>query len=157
MSWISGLGYWGSSTATSSWFCSKYGCESWTSDLALGKPIEAFELHYRGDKRWRTKKFWSEMKSNLCCGALSRPESCNVWDMLWEIRSTYKILRVILEEKIVGKRSVGRRQNAWLDDLGVDLGVHLCSCSGYKFPSVRNRTRKNCLWIILTWDNWTNS
>ena len=105
-----------------------YGCECWTLNPLLEKRIEAFEMYlYRRilriswiervrnievlDKMHKNKELMSTIKERKLryIGHLMRGDR-------------YEILRLIIEGKIQGKRSVGRRQNSWLKDLRRWLG-----------------------------------
>ena len=105
-----------------------YGCECWTLNPLLEKRIEAFEMYlYRRilripwidritnidvlDRMHKNKELMSTIKERKLTyiGHLMRGDR-------------YEILRLIIEGKIQGKRSVGRRQNSWLKDLRRWLG-----------------------------------
>lgn len=99
-----------------------YECESWTIDAATEKKIEAFEMYAN---RRMLRISWTEHKSNI--------EVIQQMGKHKELLTTIKerklqylehimkgeryILRLIIDGKIEGKRSVGRRQNSWLRDL----------------------------------------
>lgn len=100
-----------------------YGCESWTIDATTEKRIEAFEMYaYRRMLRIS----WTEHKSNIeVMHQMGKHK-----ELLTTIKERkleylghimrgerYEILRLIIEGKIEGRRSVGRRQNSWLRDL----------------------------------------
>lgn len=105
-----------------------YGCECWTFDSCTEKRIEAFEMYLY---RRMLKIPWVEKVRN--------EEVLRRMDKNTEILKTlkgrkiayfghvmrgdkYRILKLIMEGKIAGKRSVGRRQNSWTKDLRRWLG-----------------------------------
>ena len=100
-----------------------YGAESWTLDANLEKRINAFELYaYRRMLRisWIQKitneTVLNRMRKQL--EVLSTVKERKLRYLGHIMRGPkYEILRLIIEGKIVGRRSVGRRQNSWLKDL----------------------------------------
>lgn len=100
-----------------------YGCEAWTLDPTTEKKLEAFEMYlYR-----RILKIpWVQKATNVeVLNRMGKP-----LELLLTVRERktkyighvmrgekYELLRLIIEGKIQGKRSVGRRQNSWLKDL----------------------------------------
>ena len=100
-----------------------YGCESWTFNPEMERRIDAFEMYlYRRILRIS----WMERRTNI--------DVLNTMGKSRELMRTikerklqyighimrgkkYEILRLIIEGKVQGKRSVGRRQNSWLKDL----------------------------------------
>lgn len=99
-----------------------YGCESWTLDSQMEKRIEAFAMYlYR-----RILKIWTQRVTNIA--VLDRLNQQK--ELLFNVKKRkalylvhimrgdrYGLLKLIIEEKIQGKRSVGRRQNSWMKDL----------------------------------------
>lgn len=105
-----------------------YGCESWTLDAATEKRIDAFEMYAY---RRLLRVSWTERKTNV--EILNRMGKNK--ELLLTVKERklqyighimrgerYEILRLIIEGKVEGKRSVGRRQNSWLKDLRRWLG-----------------------------------
>lgn len=100
-----------------------YGCESWTLDMSLEKKINAFEMYiYRRILRIS----WTQRITNE--EVLNRMRKQRELMLTIKERKTryighimrgekYELLRMIIEGKIQGKRSVGRRQNSWLKDI----------------------------------------
>lgn len=100
-----------------------YGCEGWTLDPSTEKRIEAFEMYLY---RRILKISWTQRITNI--EVLNRMQKQK--ELLYTIKKRkiqyighimrgdkYEILRLIIEGKIEGKRSIGRRQNSWLKDL----------------------------------------
>lgn len=105
-----------------------YGCESWTLDPGMERRIDAFEMYAY---RRMLRVSWTEHKTNVHILQMMKKDK----ELLLTIKerkiqylghvmrgSRYEILRLIIEGKIDGKRSVGRRQNSWLKDLRRWLG-----------------------------------
>lgn len=100
-----------------------YGCESWTLDTSIEKKIDAFEMYiYRRILRIS----WVQRVTNVA--VLNR--MCKQKELMLTIKERktryighimrgekYELLRLIIEGKIQGKRSIGRRQNSWLKDI----------------------------------------
>ena len=100
-----------------------YGCESWTLDPNTEKRIQAFEMYlYRRLLRipWILKVSNDEV--------LRRMEKQRELLLTIKQRKTqylghvmrgkkYQLLQLIIEGKIQGKRSIGRRRNSWLKDI----------------------------------------
>lgn len=105
-----------------------YGCESWTLGPGLEKRIEALEMYfYRRILRisWMQKISNAEVmhRMNKSPEILSTIKRRKLQYLGHIMRGEkYGLLRVIIEGRIVGKRSVGRRQNSWLKDLRRWLG-----------------------------------
>ena len=100
-----------------------YGCESWTMDPALDKRTEAFEMYLY---RRILKISWTQKIANVevLNGMKTAPELLDIVKRrklayLGHIMrgERYEILRFIIEGKLKGKRSIGRRQNSWMKDL----------------------------------------
>lgn len=100
-----------------------YGCESWTIDATTEKRIDAFEMYAY---RRMLRVSWTAHKTNIEVMQQMGKHK----ELLTTIKERklqylghimrgerYEILRLIMEGKIQGKRSVGRRQNSWLRDL----------------------------------------
>lgn len=105
-----------------------YGCESWTMGPDMEKRIEALEMYcYRRMMRvsW-TQKVSNEKileKMNKSLEILSTIKRRKLQYLGHIMRGEkYELLRVIIEGRIAGRRSVGRRQNSWLKDLRRWLG-----------------------------------
>ena len=100
-----------------------YGCESWTLDTSMEKKIDAFEMYiYRRILRIS----WVQRITNE--EVLNRMRKKKELLLTIKIRKTryighimrgekYELLRLIIEGKVQGKRSIGRRQNSWLKDI----------------------------------------
>lgn len=100
-----------------------YGCESWTLDISLEKKLDAFEMYiYRRILRIS----WVQRVSNV--EVLNRMRKQKELMLTIKERKTryighimrgkkYELLRLIIEGKVQGKRSIGRRQNSWLKDI----------------------------------------
>jgi hypothetical protein len=100
-----------------------YGCESWTMDSEIEKRIDAFEMYiYRRMLRipWVQRVTNVEVLRRMCKQKeLLRIIKERKMQYLGHVLrgERYELLQVILEGKVQGKRSVGRRQNSWLKDL----------------------------------------
>ena len=100
-----------------------YGCESWTLDPGIEKNIEAFEMYiYRRMLRipWVEKVTNMEVLGRMCKSVellltLKERKTRYIGHVMRGDR--YSLLRLIIEGRILGKRSVGRRKNSWLKDL----------------------------------------
>lgn len=100
-----------------------YGCESWTMDPQTEKRIEAFEMYtYRRILRisWMQKVTNDEVlqrmsKQRELLNTIKERKMQYLGHVLRGER--YELLRLIIEGKVQGRRSVGRRQNSWLKDL----------------------------------------
>jgi hypothetical protein len=105
-----------------------YGCEGWTLGPDLEKRIEALEMYC-----------YQRMLRILWMQKISNVRVLHMMNKSPEILSTikrrklqylghimrgkkYELLRIIIEGRIAGKRSAGRRQNLWLKDLRRWLG-----------------------------------
>lgn len=100
-----------------------YGCESWTLDPNTEKRLNAFEMYLY---RRMLRVSWTQRVTNdeILIRMNKQRELMNTI----KVRKTqyighvmrgerYELLRIIIEGKIKGRRSVGRRQNSWLKDL----------------------------------------
>lgn len=100
-----------------------YGCESWTLDSQTEKRIEAFEMYvYRRMLRisWVQRITNDEVLQRMQKQKeiLNTIKERKMQYLGYVMRGgRYEILRLIIEGKVQGKRSVGRRQNSWLKDL----------------------------------------
>ena len=100
-----------------------YGCKSWTLDPSSEERIDAFEMHlYRRMLRlsWIQKITNEEVlrrmdKRKELMNAVMQRKTLYFGHIMRGQR--YSILRLLLEGKVEGKRSIGRRQNSWLKDL----------------------------------------
>lgn len=100
-----------------------YGCESWTMDPQTEKRIEAFEMYiYR--RMLRISWIQRITNNNVLQRMGKQKELLNTikerkLQYLGHVMrgERYELLRLIIEGKVQGKRSVGRRQNSWLKDL----------------------------------------
>jgi len=100
-----------------------YGCESWTLDIQTEKRIEAFEMYiYRRMLRvsWIQRVTNNEIlqrmgKQKELLNTIKERKMQYLGHVLRGER--YKLLQIIIEGKVEGRRSVGRRQNSWLRDL----------------------------------------
>lgn len=100
-----------------------YGSECWTLSPSLDKRVQAFEMYLY---RRILKISWIEkIPNDVVLERMSKER-----ELLNSIKERklqyighimrgdrYHVLRLIIEGKIEGKRSVGRRQNSWLKDL----------------------------------------
>lgn len=125
-----------------------YGSESWTLDISLENKIEAFEMYlYRRILRisWVDRVTNAEVLERMS-------KSKELLDTVKERKiqylghvmrgEKYELLRIVLEGKIKGKRSIGIRQNSWLKDIRRWLG----KTSNEIFKAAVNRTLK-IIWI----------
>ncbi len=125
-----------------------YGCESWTLDPTTENRIAAFEMYlYRRILRipWVQKVTNNEVlvrmkKDRELLFTLKKRKLTYLGHVLRGEK--YEILRVILEGKIVGKRSVGRRQNSWTKDLR-----RWCACSTIELFRKAASKIQTALWI----------
>lgn len=100
-----------------------YGCESWTLNPSLERNLEAFEMYlYRRVLRisWVQKVTNEEVlrrmgKQKELLLTIKQRKTRYIGHVMRGDR--YEFLRLIIEGKIQGKRSIGRRQNSWLKDL----------------------------------------
>ena len=105
-----------------------YGCESWTLDSAMENRLQAFEMWlYRRMLRvsWIQKVTNEEIlrrvnKNTELLPMIKRRKLLYLGHILRGER--YGILRLVMEGKICGARSAGRRRNSWLRDLRRWLG-----------------------------------
>jgi hypothetical protein len=105
-----------------------YGCEAWTLNRAVEKKIDAFEMYIY---RKLLKISWTEKVTNVAVLQRIGREKV-ILDMIKERKlgylghvtrgDRYALLKLVLEGKIRGKRSPGRRQNSWMSDLRRWLG-----------------------------------
>ncbi|XP_071577336.1 uncharacterized protein [Temnothorax nylanderi] len=101
-----------------------YGCESWTLDPNTKRKIDAFKMYlYRRMLRisWVNKitneEVFSRMqKQKELMLAIRERKTRYIGHLMRGER--YELLRLIIQGKIQGKRSIGRRQNSWLKDMG---------------------------------------
>lgn len=124
-----------------------YGCECWTLDPCSEKKLEAFEMYlYR---RLLCISWVQKVRSTDVLTRMNKEREL----LTVKIRKTqyfghimtgpkYEILRLIIEGKIKGKRSIGRRQNSWLKDMRRWFG---CS-SNHIFRTAVSRVRL-AIWI----------
>lgn len=100
-----------------------YGCESWTLNPSMEKRIEAFEMYLY---RRILKISWIQRVTNVeILNRMNKQKELLLTIMERKTQylghimrgSRYELLQLIIEGKIQGKRSVGRRQNSWLKDL----------------------------------------
>lgn len=100
-----------------------YGCESWTLNPSLEKNLEAFEMYlYRRILRisWVQRVTNEEVlrrmgKQKELLLTIKHRKTSYIGHVMRGDK--YEFLRLIIEGKIQGKRSIGRRQNSWLKDL----------------------------------------
>lgn len=105
-----------------------YGCECWTLDPNTEKKIEAFEMYiYRRilripwTKRITNAEVLQRMNTNKELLLTLKERKIEYFGHVMR-GNKYEILRLIIEGKIQGKRSVGRRKNSWLKDIRRWLG-----------------------------------
>lgn len=100
-----------------------YGAEAWTLSPSLDKRIEAFEMYIY---RRMLRISWMQRVTNV--EVLKRMNKEQELLKTVKVRKLqyighvirgdrYKMLRLIMDGRIEGKRSVGRRQNSWTKDL----------------------------------------
>ena len=100
-----------------------YGSESWTLNQTLENRINAFEMYlYRRMLRisWMDRVTNEEVlrpmgKDKELLSTVKERKLQYVGHTMRGDR--YEVLRLVIEGKIEGRRSVGRRQNSWLKDL----------------------------------------
>jgi len=106
-----------------------YGCESWTLSPETERKITSFEMYlYRRILKipWILKITNEEVLRRMGkqTELLSTLKKRKIEYLGHIIRGEkYEILRIIMEGKIEGRRSVGRRRNSWLKDIRRWLGV----------------------------------
>ena len=122
-----------------------YGCESWTLDPTIESRIAAFEMYlYRRILRIS----WIKKVTNIEVLTRMNKErelliTLKKRKLQYVLRGEkYEILRLILEGNIVGKRSIGRRQNSWLKDLR-----RWCGCSSADLFRKATSKIQMALWI----------
>ncbi|KAF6217287.1 hypothetical protein GE061_001641 [Apolygus lucorum] len=100
-----------------------YGCETWTLDPAMERKLVASEMYIY---RCILRISWMDRVTNV--EVLRRVGKSVELLLTVKERKTqynghvmrgdrYELLRLIIEGKIEGRRSVGRRKNSWLKDL----------------------------------------
>ena len=106
-----------------------YGCESWTLDPVLEERMNALELYFY---RRMLRISWVQKVTNE--EVLARMGKQRELLLTFKERKTryfghvmrgdkYELLRLIIQGKIAGKRSIGRRQNSWMKDLRRWFGI----------------------------------
>lgn len=115
------------------------GCESWTLDPATERKLGAFEMY-----------LYCRMLRILWVRKITNEEVCenrrNSHACIKERKTRYighlmrgekyELLRLIIEGKIQGKRSIGRRQNSWPKDIRKWLGC--TSVDIFRMPYLRS-------------------
>ena len=106
-----------------------YGHEGWTLTKTLEKKLEAFEMWVY---RRMLKISWTDRVRNTDVLARMKKEV----EVLYEIKrrkldyfghvmrnEKYRLLQLVMEGKIEGKRGQGRRKTSWLENLREWFGV----------------------------------
>ncbi|KAI5718027.1 hypothetical protein M8J77_015079 [Diaphorina citri] len=101
-----------------------YGMESWTLNQTLMKKIESFEMWiYRRMLRisWKDKvrntEVMAKMKKEVELQHLIKKRKLEYFGHIMRNSEKYGLLQVILQGRIVGRRSRGRRRTSWLGNL----------------------------------------
>ena len=107
-----------------------YGYESWTVKKSEHQRIDAFELRY-----WRRllRVPWAERKSNQSILKEISP-GCSLVGLILKLKLQYfdhlmqradSLVKVLMLEKIEGRRRRGRQRMRWLDGITVSMDVTL--------------------------------
>ena len=107
-----------------------YGCESWTVKKSEHQRIDAFELWY-----WRRllRVPWTAKRSNQSILKEISP-GCSLVGLILKLKLQYfdhlmqradSLIKVLMLEKIEGRRRRGRQRMRWLDGITVSMDVTL--------------------------------
>ena len=133
------------------WSIFMYGCETWTLTVSVEKRIEAFEMWlYRRITRtsWKEKKTNQEIleKLNLTQTELLKTIKQRKLSYYGHIRRHETIQKKILEGKVNGKRSRGRKRKSWQQNIEEDASMKINECSKVALDRRRWKIMASNLW-----------